>query len=106
MQEKPDCELCEELKQNKPTPCDKCLPELMPENLEAWKIYVVCSGQLIVGSGGPIDINHQAVHEALRLYDIQDKRGCFERVILIARHMIAKMNERIERESRHRTSSR
>ena len=106
MQEKPDCDLCEELKQNKPTPCDKCLPELMPENLEAWKIYTICSGQLIVGSGGPIDISHDAVHKALDLYEVRNRRDCFERVVLIARHMITKINERIERESRYRSSSR
>lgn len=90
MEDKPPCEDCELLKEmaNKPTECNECLPELMPENIEAWRIYSVISGQLIVGPAGPIDIDQNALHKAMELYDIEDKRDCFERVCTLARHML------------------
>ena len=33
---------------------------------------------------GPIDINHQAIHEAMRLYEITNKQQCFEKVLLMS----------------------
>lgn len=90
MEEKPDCEICEHFadKKNRPTECDKCLPELMPENADAWKIYATISGQLIMAQSGPIDINHLAIHKAMELYEIGNKRVCFEQVTKLARHML------------------
>ena len=90
MEEKPPCEDCELLKEtaNKPTECQECLPELMPENIEAWRIYSVISGQLIMGASGPMDINQNALHKAMELYEVENKRDCFERVCTLARHML------------------
>lgn len=90
MEEKISCEVCEHFadKKNRPTPCQECLPELMPENYEAWHIYTIISGQLIMGQAGPIDIDHNALHRAMDLYGVEDKRDCFERVCTVARHML------------------
>jgi hypothetical protein len=46
--------------------------------------------QLILGSNGPIGINHLAIHEAMRLYGIRDKRNCFEKVLRLSGHFIEK----------------
>lgn len=98
--------MCEELKRGKPTPCEQCLPEMMPENLDAWKIYMIVSGQLIMGPGGPVDLDHNAIHHAMNLYGIENKRDCFERVMTLGRHLIAKKQEEWKaNESRHRISS-
>ena len=90
MEDKPPCEDCELLKEmaNKPTECQECFPELMPENIEAWRMYSVISGQLIMGQAGPIDIDQNALHKAMELYEIENKRDCFERVCALARHML------------------
>jgi hypothetical protein len=92
MQEKPDCEVCEHFadKRNDSTPCDECLPELMLENVDAWRIYSIISGQFIMGQAGPVDVNHLAIHRAMELYEIENKRVCFEQVCRIARHMLQK----------------
>jgi len=78
----------------------------MPENYDAWKIYSIVSGQLIMGPGGPVDINHDAIHRAMDLYGIENKRGCFEQVCKIGQHVISEQHKRwkAERESRDRIS--
>jgi hypothetical protein len=78
----------------------------MPENLDAWRIYAVVSGQLIMGPGGPVDISHDAIYRAMDLYEVENKRRCFERVTKLGRHLINQQNEKwkAERESRDRIS--
>ena len=85
------------------------MPELMPENITAYFIYSVVSGQLIVGPGGPVDISHDAIHRAMELYNVEDKLTCFERVTHLARHMISLQQEKMkakQNEFRHRISRR
>ena len=96
MEEKPPCDVCEHFRdrKNEPTPCQKCLPELMPENFEVWRIYALIGGQLIVGPSGPVDINHNALHKAMDLYEVENKRECFERVCMLARHMLKEQWEK------------
>jgi hypothetical protein len=65
------------------------------------RIYLVCKDQLIfqpggMGAGMPVDINHQAVHEAMRLYGVQDRKGCFEKVLRLSSHFIEKRIEERE----------
>jgi len=48
-----------------------------------------------MGPTRAIDINHQAIHEAMRLYDIPDKRKCFEKVHVMIRWWISKVNRDI-----------
>jgi hypothetical protein len=41
-----------------------------------------------MGQAGPIDIDQLALHKAMELYEVEDKRDCFERVCMVARHML------------------
>jgi len=54
-------------------------------------IYFLTQRQLIFGPKGPVDINHLAVHEAMKLYQIDNRQECFEKVIRLAAHFIEKM---------------
>jgi len=47
-----------------------------------------------MGFDGPIDINHQSIHEAMRLYEIKDKKDCFEKVLKMTQKQISKMREK------------
>ena len=74
--------------------CQECLPPLMEENLDAVKVYLLCRKQLVfAGMGEPVDINHLAVHEAMRLYRVRDRQDCFERVLAVSSHMLEKLAE-------------
>jgi hypothetical protein len=48
-----------------------------------------------MGPGGPVDINHHAIHEAMDLYDIKDKRECFERVLIMANEQMRLIREKL-----------
>lgn len=61
----------------------------MPGNEDAEKIYMVVQDQMILGGmGGPVAINHQAIHAALDLYDVVDKKTCFEKVVMVYRAVL------------------
>lgn len=47
-----------------------------------------------MGSKGPIDINHQAIHEAMRLYEITNKQQCFEKVLFLSQEWLTQMREK------------
>ena len=66
----------------------------LSDNEDAWKIFNIVRYQLIAGQAGVIDINHMAVHEAMRLYRIKDRRKCFEKVLSLARWWVAKLNKK------------
>jgi hypothetical protein len=53
--------------------------------------------QYIVGMGGAVALNQVAIHAAMDLYEIQDKRACFEKVVLVGREVLK--SERDEKES-------
>lgn len=57
----------------------------MPENEDAIFIYMIVHDQLIAGFDSQI-LNHAAVHSAMELYNIQDRKSCFEKVLMLARH--------------------
>ena len=75
--------------------CKKCLPDALPENEDAEKIYFVVHDQLIVGMGGAVALNQMAIHEAMGLYGIEFRRDCFEKVVMLGRYFIDK--QRIEK---------
>lgn len=55
---------------------------------------MVTRGQLIFAPmGGVVDINHLAVHEAMRLYRVADRKSCFEKVLKLAHHFLEKARE-------------
>lgn len=65
----------------------------MEENVDPVHIYLLVKNQLIVSMNGPVDINHVAIHEAMRLYKVDDPCSCFEKVIILADHFISKYQE-------------
>jgi len=50
-----------------------------------------------MGYGGPVDIIHAAIRDAMRDYKIKNRRECFEKVTMLARRWwIPKLNEKKE----------
>ena len=74
-------------------PCETCRVDLMEENDEAARIYMLCRGQVIVGGDQVLDINHMAVWEAIDRYGVQEPVGCFEKVNRAFHHMLARQRE-------------
>ena len=73
----------------KEPPCEKCMPEIMPENKEAFEIYaIVCNQMIVSGMGDPIDINFASLKIVMDLFSIENQLECFKRVVLMARHII------------------
>lgn len=73
-----------------------CLPPLLPDNYDAARVYLLTRGQLILSMSGVVDINQLAVHEAMKLYRIENRKECFEKVLRVAAHFIAEMREQNE----------
>jgi hypothetical protein len=59
--------------------------DAVEENEDAIRIFFLTQYQVIMGPRGPVDINHLAVHAAMELYGIRDKRRCFEGVLKLSR---------------------
>ena len=89
--------------------CDECLGGedgetiLLPGNEDAWNVYNATHGQLILGMGGAVSINHLAVWEYLDRFEhrfSKPKNDIFEQVVHVAQKVINDNNEdaRIERE--------
>jgi hypothetical protein len=66
-------------------PCDKCRVDPVEENIDALRIFYMVQYQLIMGFNGPVDVNHVAIHEAIRLYEIQRPQECFDKVLKLTR---------------------
>ena len=66
-------------------PCQSCRVETVEENEDAIRIFFLTQYQVIMGPRGPVDINHLAVHAAMELYGIIDRRRCFEKVLKLSR---------------------
>ena len=52
------------------------VPNLMPENAEAYEIYQIVQGQHIMGFNGPVDLNLVPVFELMKIRDVEDKERC------------------------------
>jgi len=77
-------------------PCDTCRETPLKENEDALRIFYLVRNQFIMGFNGPVEISHQAIHEAMRLYEVENKRECFEKVIILSGwwiNEIAKRNQ-------------
>jgi hypothetical protein len=81
--------------------CETCLPDLNPNNMDAWRVYQSTQNQLIMSFGGPISVNHLAVWEWIDRYGIECPVETFEKVCAVSGAMISDMNEesRLEREA-------
>lgn len=73
--------------------CESCLPDLMPANLDAWRVYQATQNQLIMGFGGPISINQMAVWEFIDRHGIEYPVETFEKVCAVSSSAISDMNE-------------
>ena len=82
-----------------PDHCAVCTPPLMPENEDAVRIFMIVQNQFIMsGMGGPVAIDQVAIHEAMRLYQIRDRRRCFEQVLELASWRIGELTDEQNRE--------
>lgn len=72
-------------------PCSTCRVEVLPANMEAFRIYMLTRGQYIMGFSGPVDINHLAIWEAIDRYGVKKPLEVFERVNMCARKAISEM---------------
>ncbi len=97
---KPPCSRCKILKGESwdEEICSVCLPPLMPENEDATQIFSITQNQLIMGPGGPIDINQTAIHEAMKLYQVQNRRECFEKVLTLSGYFLGKIRKKVEQD--------
>ncbi len=71
-------------------PCITCKEVSYEENEDALNIFFVVRNQLIMGFNGPIDINQLAIHEAIKLYEINNPRECFQKVLRLAQWWLNK----------------
>ena len=84
--------------------CETCLPDLDPNNFDAWRVYQATQNQLIMGFGGPISINQVAVWQYLEKYNDEFStpvNAIFEKVCAVSASSISDMNEesRLENEA-------
>jgi hypothetical protein len=49
-----------------------------------------------MGPGGPVDINHLAVWEAIDRHRVEDALGTFRKILTLSRWMIGRINEKRE----------
>ena len=77
-------------------PCEDCRVEPLPENLDAIKIFDSERYQLIMGQGGPVDMNHSVIFEAMRLYKIKNRQQCYEKVLTLGRWWVSECNKKSE----------
>ena len=93
----PTCEGCKQLHGERvppeEPPCDTCRPKYFAENADAIKIFFLIRNQLIIGNEIAIDINHQAIHEAMKLYEVENRKACFEKVLTLCASRIERLNE-------------
>ncbi len=96
----PKCDGCRELYHGRTPseepPCETCRELPLGENEDALRVFFVVQNQLIMGFNGPVEINQQAIHEAMRLYRIRNRRECFEKVLTLSRWWINRMSEKHE----------
>lgn len=95
MEYAPECEGCKAMYGNRKPPeeppCDTCRVDILPENADALKVYLLTRSQYIMSFNGPVDINHIAVWEVIDRYNIVKPVETFERVIYCASRVIGDM---------------
>jgi hypothetical protein len=76
-------------------PCDTCRVELMDENSDAGRIYMLCNRQVITAgeANEVIDLNYQTLKTVMDLYNVDRQKECFEVVIGTFHHFLAKERE-------------
>ena len=92
-------EACDECRKNHSEkgiepPCDTCRPKYIEENADAIGIFYIVRSQFIMGFKGPIGISYPAVYGAMDLYEIENKRDCFEKILTLERGWLERINDR------------
>jgi hypothetical protein len=76
------------------------MPDMLPENEEAFKVWQLVNGQVVTaGMGEVIDISFPAVEIAMEALDVEDRKECFLKVVEISRTVIAAQNKKAKEES-------
>ena len=70
-------------------PCEECIPELFPENKDAFDVYIKCQNQTLQSNGGVIDINFVAINVILDIFEIENKQSVFEKVVTAFHHFLS-----------------
>lgn len=105
----PPCEVCRKFYEKKPVKpvcgkfkCGKGKLEnpLLIENGDAFHIFSLVVNQATFAGieGVPVDLDFQAVEFVMNLYEIENRRECFELVLLAWRNMAE--NNRAKRRSK------
>ena len=89
---KPDCEACKKLKElySKEPDCAECMPELLPENTDAIRIWGLVKDQVITAGmdGTVIALNQLALWEAIDRFRIEAPLECFQKVLEVFNHTL------------------
>jgi hypothetical protein len=64
--------------------------DLLRENEQTARLYMLCQGQVVTVGEQVIDINHNAVWEAIKTYKIDDPITCFELITRVFHHFLKK----------------
>ncbi len=75
-------------------PCETCKEIPFKENEDALNIFFLVRYQLIMGMNGPVEINHLAIHEAMKLYEVKKPQECFEKVLILSRWWINEITDK------------
>jgi len=85
-----------------PPNCHECVPELMPENSEVFRVFMKVQNQHIMGFSGPVDLNFDSVKFIMGIQRIPLTRQneVFEKVYQLYKVTVAAMREkaRLEKE--------
>lgn len=83
------CEACRHFakKRGEKPNCKECLPEILPENQEAIEVYTQVRNQAICVGMEPVDLNYGAVKIIMDLFEVENQRDCFGRVITMWNHI-------------------
>ena len=58
-------------------------------------MYFAVQDQYIMsGMGGPVAINQMAIHGAMDIYGVEYRQDCFDKVVMLYRHFIAKLHDK------------
>lgn len=75
-------------------PCFTCKVECLEENADAIRMFFLVRYQLIISAGGAVDVSHEAIHRAMGLYGIEKRRECFEKMLILSRWWIERVNKK------------
>ena len=47
-----------------------------------------------MGPGGPVGINHNSIYRAMDLYGVENRKDCFEKVLILSAHILKAETEK------------